>query len=87
MGRDTMVIPASVLESMSGTPTSQQMRDAAAELAFRVTHGEYDDLDDLQRMDLQALSQILDTWARRVAELEAGVFPQGPEEQAPRVKP
>lgn len=82
-----MVIPASVLESLSGTPTSQQMRDASAELAFRLAQGEYDDLDDLQRMDLQALSQILDAWARRVAELEAGVYPHGPEEQAPRAKP
>ena len=82
-----MVIPASVLESLSGTPTSQQMRDAAAELAFRLVQGEYDDLDDLQRIDLQALSQILDAWSRRVAELEAGVYPHGAEEPAPRAKP
>ena len=82
-----MVIPASVLESLSATPASQQMRDAAAELAFRLAQGEYDDLDDLQRMDLQALSQMLDAWSRRVTELETGVYPQGPEELAPRAKP
>ena len=82
-----MVIPAAVLESLSGTPASQQMRDAAAELAFRLAQGEYDDLDDLQRMDLQALSQVLDVWSRRVADLEAGVYPHGPEDLAPGAKP
>ncbi len=82
-----MVIPHSVLESLSGTPASQQMRDAAAELAFRIAQGEYDDLEDAQRMDLQALSQILDAWSRRVAELEAIVHPQGAEERVLRAKP
>lgn len=82
-----MVIPASVLESLSATPASQQMRDAAAELAFRIAHGEYDDLDDSQRMDLQALSQILDSWARRVAELEEIVCLRDPRDEAPRAKP
>ena len=65
----------------------QQMRDAAAELAFRIAQGEYDDLDDLQRTDLEALAQVLEAWSRRVAELETAIYPAGPEEQAPRVKP
>ncbi len=82
-----MVISAAVLESLSGTPTSLQMRDAAAELAFRIAQGEYDDLDDLQRTDLEALAQVLEAWSRRVAELETAIYPAGPEEQAPRVKP
>ena len=87
VGGTAMVISAAVLESLSGTPTSLQMRDAAAELAFRIAQGEYDDLDELQRTDLQALAQVLEAWSRRVAELEIGIYPQGPEEQAPRVKP
>jgi hypothetical protein len=82
-----MVIPTSVLESLSGTPTSQQMRDAAAELSFRIAHGEYDELDDMHRIDLQALAELLAAWARRVAELEAAVHPSGPEEQGERPKP
>ena len=71
-----MVIPISVLESLSGTPTSEQMRDAAAELAFRIAHGEYDDLDEIHRVDLQALAEILEMWSRRVAELEAAMHPR-----------
>lgn len=53
---------------------------------FRLTQGEYDDLDDMQRMDLQALSQILEAWSRRVAELEAGVYPHGSAERASSAK-
>ena len=82
-----MVISAAVLESLSGSLTSTQMRDAAVELAFRIAQGEYDDLDDTQRVDLQALAQILDAWSRRVAELETAIYPQGPAEQATRAKP
>lgn len=81
-----MVIPASVLSSLSDTPASQQMRDAAGELAFRIAQGEYDDLDDMQRMDLQALSQILEAWARRVADLEAVVCPEDPGVESRRAK-
>ncbi|MCC6718042.1 MAG: hypothetical protein IT555_09165 [Acetobacteraceae bacterium] len=71
-----MVIPISVLENLSGTPTSQQMRDAAAELAFRISRGEYDDLEDMYRVDLQALAEILVMWARRVAALETATQPR-----------
>ena len=81
-----MVIPVSVIESLSGVPTSQQMRDAAAELNFRAAHGEYDDLDDMQRNELLALAQMLEAWARRVAELEATAMPAAPLDQAQRAK-
>lgn len=82
-----MVISSVVLESLSATPASLQMRDAAAELAFRIAQGEYDDLDDMQRMDLRALAQVIEAWSRRVAELEAVVYPLDSEEQAQRAKP
>lgn len=82
-----MVIPTAVLDGLSNTPTSQQMRDAAAELAFRIAHGEYDELDEMHRIDLQALSEILEAWARRVAELEAAIYPTQTSEQDERAKP
>ena len=81
-----MVIPVSVLESLSGVPISQQMRDAAAELNFRIAHGEYDDLDEMQRTDLQALAQMLEVWARRVTELETTAVPAGSMDQTQRAK-
>jgi hypothetical protein len=65
-------------------PTSQQMRDAAAEMALRLAHGEYDDLDDMQRMDLQSLVQMLEHWARRVSELEAAMMPPAAEDRPHR---
>jgi hypothetical protein len=75
------VIPASVLESLYGSPASQQMRDAASELAVRIEQGEFDDLDELQRNDLQWLALMLQAWARRVQVLEAVLVPTGADEQ------
>lgn len=71
-----MVIPSSVLDALAATPVSEQMRDAAAELAFRLAQGEYDDLDEGQRADLQGLAQMLDAWARLVAAMEAAGLPR-----------
>jgi hypothetical protein len=78
------VIPAGLFEHFPATPISQQMRDAAAELGLRIAHGEYDDLDDMQRMDLQSLAQILEHWARRVTELEAAMLPPAAEDRPHR---
>ena len=71
-----MVIPSSVLDSLSATPVSEQLRDAAAELGFRLSQGEYDDLDEAQRADLQGLAQMLDAWSRLVAAMEAAALPR-----------
>lgn len=71
-----MVIPNAVLDALAATPVSEQMRDAAAELAFRLSQGEYDDLDEAQRTDLQGLAQMLDGWARLVAAMEAAALPR-----------
>ncbi len=79
------MIPPAVMESLSVTPTSQQMRDAAAELMFRISHGEFDDLDDTQRTDLEMLAAMLEMWARQVLELESAARPpaaEGPDERA-----
>jgi hypothetical protein len=65
-----MTIPASVLESLYGSPASQQMRDAAMELVMRIEQGEFDDLDEMQRNDLHWLALMLQAWARRVQVLE-----------------
>ena len=75
------MIPASVLESLYGSPASQQMRDAANELALRIEQGEFDDLDELQRNDLQWLALMLQAWARRVQVLEAVLVPTGADDQ------
>jgi len=74
-----VVIPNSVLESLSATPVSEQLRDAGADLALRLAQGEYDDLDEGQRTDLQALVQMLEVWARRVAAMEASALPRASE--------
>jgi hypothetical protein len=84
--REGGMIPPSVLESLSGIMVSQQLREAAADLGFRLAHGEYDDLDDMQRADLQSLSQMLEYWSGRVAELEAGVRVPGPVSRAQQAK-
>jgi hypothetical protein len=80
------VIPGSILDLLSSTPTSQQMRDAANELGLRIAHGEFDDLDDMQRGDLQALAQMLEHWARRVMDLEAAMLPPAAPDQPHRAK-
>jgi hypothetical protein len=74
-----MVIPNSVLDSLSATPVSEQLRDAGAELGFRLAQGEYDDLDEGQRSDLLGLAQMLDAWARLVAAMEAAALPRSAE--------
>lgn len=70
-----MVIPMSVVEVLAGSPVSEQLRDAAAELAFRLAHGEFDELNQAQRDDLQGLAQMLVAWSLRVAALEAASAP------------
>lgn len=80
------MIPPSVLESLSGIAVSQQLREAASELGFRLAHGDYDDLDDMQRADLHSLSQMLEYWSARVAELEAALRPPGPVTRAQQAK-
>lgn len=78
------MIPGRLFEHFPPVATSQQMRDAAAELELRLSHGEFDDLDDMQRMDLQSLAQMLEHWARRVSELEAAMRPPGAEDRPHR---
>ena len=80
------MIPGSIFEQISSTPTSQQMRDAANELGLRIAHGEFDDLDDMQRGDLQVLAQMLEPWARRVMDLEAAMLPLAAADQQQRAK-
>lgn len=80
------MIPPSIFEQLSSTPISQQLRDAANDLALRIAQGEYDDLDDGQRGDLQALAQMLEHWARRVTELEAAMLPPAAPDQPYRAK-
>ncbi len=80
------MIPGSIFEQISSTPTSQQMRDAANELGLRIAHGEFDDLDDMQRGDLQVLAQMLEHWARRVMDLEAAMLPLAAADQQQRAK-
>jgi len=79
------MIPPAVIEALSATPISLQMREAAAELLFRASHGEFDDLDDTQRTDLEMLAAMLEMWARQVLELESAARPpaaEGPDERA-----
>jgi len=71
------MIPPAVIEALSATPISLQMREAAAELLFRASHGEFDDLDDMPRTDLEMLAAMLAFWAGRVAELEMATRPSG----------
>jgi hypothetical protein len=80
------MIPPSVLEGLSGIAVSQQLREAGSDLGFRLAHGEYDDLEEMQRTDLQALAQMLEYWSGRVAELEAAVRPPGPVTRAQQAK-
>lgn len=80
------MIPPTVLESLSGIAVSQQLREAASDLGFRLAHGDYDDLDEMQRADLESLAQMLEYWAGRVAELEGAVRPPGPVTRAQQAK-
>lgn len=81
------MIPPSTMESLSDVPVSQQLREASADLGFRIAHGEFDDLEDYQRADLQSLAQMLDYWSARVADLEDAIRPPGPSERAQQAKP
>jgi CheY-specific phosphatase CheX len=51
-------------------PLSHELQDAAAELACRIEHGEFDDLDEMQMADLKALSNMLAHWSCRAQALE-----------------
>jgi hypothetical protein len=72
------MIPTAVLDSLSAIPVSQQIRDAAAELAGRLSDGDFDDLDDVQRNDLDWLPLMLSAWAVRIQALEQRVEGIGP---------
>lgn len=80
------MIPGAIFEQLSNTPVSQQIRDAAHELGLRISHGEFDDLDDMQRADLQSLAQVLEHWARRVMDLESAMRPPAAVDQPHRAK-
>lgn len=81
-----MVIPPSVFEFLSGVEVSQQLREAASDLGVRIAQGEYDDLEEHQRTDLQSLAQMLDYWSSRVADLEGAIRLPGAADRAERAK-
>ena len=51
-------------------PLSRELKDAADELACRIEHGEFDDLDDMQMADIKGLVSMLARWATRASALE-----------------
>lgn len=52
------------------TPLSRELKDAADELACRIEHGEFDDLDEMQMADIKGLATMLSRWATRASALE-----------------
>lgn len=66
-------MPAQDLATLLGTSAlSRELQDAAAELACRLEHGEFDDLDEMQMADLKALATMLARWSTRAQALEHG---------------
>jgi len=53
---------------------SQEMADAAGELATRIALGEFDDLDEGQMSDLRALSEAMEQWAAMAQAMEERLF-------------
>lgn len=53
---------------------SEQMSDAASELANRIELGEFDDLDEGQLNDLHALSNVMERWAAMAHIMEERLF-------------
>ena len=51
---------------------SRELHDAATELACRIDHGEFDDLDEMQMADIKGLATMLQQWATRAQALELG---------------
>lgn len=49
---------------------SREMADAAEELACRIEHGEFDDLEEPQMADLRMLSALMAQWAEHAQALE-----------------
>lgn len=49
---------------------SREMADAAEELACRIDHGEFDDLEEPQMADLRMLSALMAQWAEHAQALE-----------------
>lgn len=49
---------------------SREMADAAEELACRIDHGEFDDLEEPQMVDLRMLSALMAQWAEHAQALE-----------------
>jgi hypothetical protein len=49
---------------------SREIADAAGELACRIDMGEFDDLDEVQMVDLRALSDTMAHWATLAQTLE-----------------
>lgn len=52
------------------TLLSREMADAAEELACRIEHGEFDDLEDTQMADLRMLSALMAQWAEHAQAME-----------------
>lgn len=59
-------------EMLDLNPLSRELQDAASELACRIEHGEFDDLDDMQMADIKGLATMLTRWATRARGLEHG---------------
>jgi hypothetical protein len=57
-------------EILDPNPLSRELKDAADELACRIEHGEFDDLDEMQMADLKGLATMLSRWATRARALE-----------------
>ena len=63
-----MTIPAPL--PAAHATLSQEMFDAAGELASRIELGEFDDLDEGQMSDLRALSEAMEQWAAKASTME-----------------
>lgn len=70
--------------ALSPLALSQEIADAAEELACRIECGEFDDLDEPQMADLRMLSALMAQWAGHAQALEQRAAPVGSHVTAPR---
>ncbi len=56
-------------------PLSREIADAADELALRIDHGEFDDLEDPQMADLRMLATLMAQWAEHAQAIEQRLIP------------
>ncbi len=61
-------LPASALPPPA--VLSREIADAAEELACRIDHGEFDDLEEGQMADLHMLSALMAQWAEHAQAIE-----------------